>query len=274
MKGHSRAAAEQSPSAMNDERIIAYLLEELSPEEAARFEEECFTAEVWPGEVSLAEDELIEDYLRDELSPERHQRFEHHYLTTAARRERVRVAAALIRHASAAAPAEEAEVPAPELTSGADTFFERLRAFWGGHAWAPRAAVALLIVVAFAAAAWWLTRPPAPRSFVALTLAASRGERGAGERPASVPLPRGDEALSVTLLLPEGTAPAARYRVELEDARGAATPLEPATPEAQQVSVVIPAARLARGAYALKLYALDDDGPPRRVGGSYFFNVE
>lgn len=260
---------------MNDERIIAYLLEELSPEEAARFEEECFTAEVWPGEVWLAEDELIEDYLRNELPPARHQRFERHYLTTAARRERVRVAAALIRHASAAAPAEvteQVEEPAPDPTPGPATLFERLRAFWDGHVWAPRAAVALLVVAVCAAGAWWLTRSPAPRNFVALTLAPSRSERGAGERPATVARPRGNDALDVTLLLPEGAEPAQRYQVEMEDESGRVTIVEPAAPDGQQVRVVIPAFRLSRGAYVLKLYAVGDR-PAQRVG-SYFFNVE
>jgi anti-sigma factor RsiW len=41
---------------------------------------------------------LIDAYLRNELTPERRQRFEQNYLTTEARRERVAMAAALLRH--------------------------------------------------------------------------------------------------------------------------------------------------------------------------------
>src|SRR5215213_1963188 len=83
---------------MTDERIIAYLLEELPEEELKQFEDECFAQESWPPQVSLVEGDLIDAYLRDELTPGRRQRFEQNYLTTEARRDRVLMAAALLRH--------------------------------------------------------------------------------------------------------------------------------------------------------------------------------
>src|SRR3712207_2093541 len=83
---------------MTDERIIAYLLNELSEEESEQFEDECFAAEAWPPEINLAEEDLIDAYLRNELTAERRQRFEQNYLTTEERQERVRVAAALLHH--------------------------------------------------------------------------------------------------------------------------------------------------------------------------------
>lgn len=263
---------------MTDERIIAYLLEELRPEEAEQFEEACFAEEAWPAQLRLVEDELIDDYLCDNLPPEQRRRFVNHYLTTAARRQRVRVAAALLRHASVEIPAEVVEEPADEPAR--DESPPRpaprswLRALWGDYAWAPRAAVALVLVAFFAAGVWWLTRTPAPRSFVALTISATRGDRATGARPAAVKLPRGADALDLTLLLPEGEESAALYRAELEDAGGTVTPLEAAAGEARKVSVGIPAARLERGSYALRLYAVGGDGGARRVPGSYLFNVE
>src|SRR5215218_3051501 len=98
---------------MTDERIIAYLLKELPEEELERFEDECFTSEDWPTQISLAEEDLINDYLRKELDPEQRRHFELNYLTTVARMERVRVAAALLRHVDACAPAAETAVAAP-----------------------------------------------------------------------------------------------------------------------------------------------------------------
>jgi hypothetical protein len=83
---------------MTDERIIAYLLEELPEDESERFEEECFDGESWPARLASVEGDLIDEYLRGELAQERRQSFERNYLTTAARVERVRVAAALLRH--------------------------------------------------------------------------------------------------------------------------------------------------------------------------------
>ena len=60
---------------MTDEHITAYLLEELTEEEAERFEEQCFTEEKWSEEIDAAEQELIDAYLRNELTHDRRRRF-------------------------------------------------------------------------------------------------------------------------------------------------------------------------------------------------------
>src|SRR5437763_8489164 len=83
---------------MIDERIIAYLLKELPEEELERFEDECFGQESWPAQLDLVEEDLIDAYLRDELTRKRRQRFELNYLTTEARRGRVRMTAAFLRY--------------------------------------------------------------------------------------------------------------------------------------------------------------------------------
>src|SRR5215475_935851 len=83
---------------MNDEDIIAYLLGELSDEEMENFEDRCFSEEDWRDQLEAVEGDLIDGYLRGELNPERKGHFEQNYLITEARRERVCVAAALLRH--------------------------------------------------------------------------------------------------------------------------------------------------------------------------------
>src|SRR5690242_13792215 len=98
---------------MTDERIIAYLLEELPEEERERFEDACFAEEEWPEEIATVEDDLIEAYLRNQLTPERRQSFEQHYLVTAARQERVAVAAALLRCVDEGNTAERNVAPVP-----------------------------------------------------------------------------------------------------------------------------------------------------------------
>src|SRR6201989_587549 len=97
---------------MTEERIIAYLLEELPEEEAERFEDECFADESRPEQIKLAEEDLIDEYLRGGLTPERRRRFEENYLTTDARAERVRMAAALLRHVDSYAPVTAEETHA------------------------------------------------------------------------------------------------------------------------------------------------------------------
>jgi len=258
---------------MTDERIIAYLLEELPEDELERFEDECFAQDSWPAEqINVVEEDLIDAYLRDELTPERRQRFERNYLTTEARQERVIMAAALLRHIDehngASRPA--VAVRPTELTAA-----ERFRAFWNNQTWALRAAASIAVVAVIASALWlFLFRAPSLRSFATLTLAISNINRAEGAQADKVKLPSDAEALKVSLTLPRQAPPAARYRVELEDDNGKTESVEVVGNDAQSVLVVIPAARLARGQYALKLFAIKADGDDQRINGSYFFNVE
>jgi hypothetical protein len=45
-------------------------------------------------------------------------------------------------------------------------------------------------------------------------------------------------------------------------------------PNANPISVIIPANKLAPGQYALKLFRKNPDGTEDRVPGNYFFNVD
>src|SRR6185369_17442366 len=74
---------------MTDERITAYLLEELTEQESEQFEEQCFAQNEWSAEIDAAEQELIDAYLQNELTADRKRRFEERYLTTDARKARV-----------------------------------------------------------------------------------------------------------------------------------------------------------------------------------------
>jgi methionine-rich copper-binding protein CopC len=258
---------------MTDERIIAYLLEELPEAELEQFEDECFAQENWPVQIDLAEEDLIDAYLRDELTPEQRQRFERNYLTTEARLERVRVAAALLRHVDEYHVDAQAPVATPttELTWG-----DRFHAFWSSQTWTLRA-VAALAPVAIIAGVLWLSifRAPSPNAFATLTLTISASSnRAEGVQAAKVRLPLDASALRISLTLPERLPQAARYRVELVNDNGETKSLEIDRQDAQSVSVVIPAAQLARGQYALRLFAITANGAEQRIPGSYFFTVE
>jgi anti-sigma factor RsiW len=261
---------------MTDERITAYLLGELSAEESERFEDECFAAEDWPAQVELVEEDLVDDYLRGELTPAQRRRFEENYLTTTARVERVRMAAALLGRMgewpkTLPEPDPDPVKPAAPASPAVPTLGERFRAFWGGRVWAPAAALAVVAVVAGALLIPRLRQPP---TFATLTLAPAASERAEGARPAGVKLPADASGLKLSLLLPAGADPAARYRAELESDAGGSRPLQAVGPEGGVVSVVVPAESLRRGAYVIKLFAAPPSGPERRLPGSYFFNVE
>lgn len=255
---------------MTDEDIIAYLLEELPEADRERLEDECYAQENWPSQIDLVEEELIDNYLRQELVPERRRRFKENYLTTEARHERVRIAAALLHHIDAynASPA-----PVPDVSIGKPTLVERLRAFWRRQTWTLRAATAVAVVVIVTASLWFFRAPPA-RVFSTLTLTISNSNRAEGVQPGKVKLPPNAEALNVSLVLPQPVPPAARYRVELENDNGETRSVEVVGKDTQSVMVVIPAAQLVRGQYALKLFAIKPDGTEQRINGIYFFIVE
>jgi methionine-rich copper-binding protein CopC len=258
---------------MTDEKIIAYLLKELPEEELEQFEDECFAQESWPTEVNLVEDDLIDTYLREELTQERRGRFERNYLTTEARQERVLIAAALLRHVDKNNRADQVAV-APR--SQGLTWAGRFSAFWRSQSWVFQTSSALGLVAIITGALWLsLSHAPSPRTYATLTLSISiSNNRAEGIQVGKVKLPLSASDLRISLKLPERLPPAARYRVELEDENGVVKPLEMAGQDAQSVSVVIPAAQLTRGQYALKLFALKADGSEERINGSYFFAVE
>ena len=259
---------------MTDEHIIAYLLKELPEADLERFEEQCFAQEEWPAQINLVEEDLIEAYLLDELTPERRQRFEQNYLNTVAGKRRVLVAAALLRCAEEHHTAlNQAGVVPPQKS----TWVERFRAFWSSQSWALRAAAAVAALVLIGGALWFFRPPPSPRTFATLTLTISRGNRAEGVQPNPVKLTRDIDALKISLVLPQQSPPAADYRVELDELEkntGETRPAKVTGRDAQSVLVEVPAAQLARGRYALKLFAVQADGTVQRINGSYYFIVE
>jgi hypothetical protein len=252
---------------MIDERTTSYLLEELTERDAEQFEEQLFKELEWPAaDLDSAEEDLIDAYIRNELTPDRQRRFEEKYLTTDARRERVLLARSFLRVVCSSEPAKQ-------------TWTERFAGFWKAppaRFATPRfAMIALLVIGVTLALVWFARRPRAPQSFANLSLSIAAENRSQSAPASKVTLPLGKDALRISLAIPAPAPTGAAYRVQWEDVNG---PLETLKIEAQDersVSVVIPAERLSRGQYALKLYRKDPDGSPeQRVTGSYFFTVD
>jgi hypothetical protein len=257
---------------ITEERIIAYLLKELPDDDLEQFDQECFAHESWPTQIDLIEDDLIDAYLRGELTQERQQRFERNYLTTLARKERVIMAAALLRHVDERNRTSEI---AGATASTKPTWAERFSAFWRSQSWALRAGAAVAIVAVIGGALWLSSlSSPSSRTVAMLNLTIGSGNRAEGAESGKITLTPDVEALQISLTLPHQSLPGAHYRVELENDNGERQAVEIIEKNAQSVIVVVPAAKLSREQYALKLFVIQPDGVEQRIPGSYFFDVE
>jgi hypothetical protein len=253
-------------------RVASYLLGQMSEEESERFEDECFAQKSWPSQIKLVEDDLIDAYLHKELPPEHRRLFEQNYLTTEARQERVMVAAALLHQICERDTLIE---PSENVGREGRTWAERLKAFWlGGRGLRAASALAVLIVVV--GGLWlYLSRVRPPRAVATLRLTSTIIKRAPGSPPQTIKLPPDADALRVSMALPDRADPAPHYRVELDDEEGETAKLAVEGQDAQAVSVLIPAARLARGRqYVLTLLAVRADGQEQPGYGTYTFVVE
>jgi hypothetical protein len=251
-------------------RVASYLLGQMSEEEAEEFEDLCFAQEHWPSRIEAVEEDLIDAYLHGELDAERRALFERNYLTTAARQERVRVAAGLLRQVCVSDVVDEPSVVEHKKAERVGL----LGALWGGG-WGLRAAwVAAALVVVVGGSWLYLSRVRTPRAVATLTLTSSVISRSVGVESRTIKLPPDADALRVFLVLPERAVTARSYRVELDDQEGKTVSLPVEGQDAQAVSVLIPASRIPRGQYALTLFAVGNDGTEQPVHGSYIFTVE
>lgn len=259
---------------MSDERTIAYLLNELTEQETQQFEEECFSQAAWPDEeLESAEEDLIQAYIRNELSPERQRRFEEIYLTTEARKERLLLARSFLRVVCPAATANCAAAPTKL------PWTQRVLDFLKSLALAPQFAIprfagVLVILGLVAALLWFAFQTKQPQTFADINLTISSDNRGAGGPPQTVRLPLGKDALRISVALPESAPQGATYRVQWEDVKGPLQNLDVEKQDANSISVIIPADKLNREQYVLRLFRKNPDGTDEQVPGSYVFNVE
>jgi hypothetical protein len=235
---------------MTDERITAYLLEELTEQESEQFEEQCFAQDEWPAEIAAVEQDLIDAYLRNELTSDRKKRFQERYLTTDARKARVLTAKSF-----------HATLCPPKVTTWREwlqTFFQRPLV--------PQTIVAVLVVaVGIGIFFIWSGRP---KTSTQIELAMSVSERSTGTRPLRVPIPLNYDVLKISLKLPSPPPDTAGYRVQLQDGNGRVSDRPIESQDAQSVVVSIPASELKPGQYLLKLS--NNNG----LIGNYFFTAE
>ena len=258
---------------MTDEHIIAYLLQELTEEEAERFEEQCFAQEEWPADIDSVEQELIDAYLRNDLTKDRHRRFEEKYLITDARKARVLTAQSFL------------EVLCPPQKT---TLKKKLKAIWqrplvpqtavvvwGPQVWVgmPQIAIAVLIVAVLAPLLIFYFM--SAKTFTQLDLTMTSTERGSGPKIERVNLPLSTDVLKITLKLPEPLPPdTATYRVEWGNLKVNLGELKIVSQDSQSIVVIIPARQLSPGQYALKLFKTNRGETEQHLPGNYRFIAE
>jgi hypothetical protein len=101
-------ADDQAP---DDRRLSRYLIGSLADEEMERLDELSVVDDEFASRLSAAENDLVDAYVRGQLSGETLTRFESHYLSSPARREKVRFAETLHAYQSRAASATAQSTP-------------------------------------------------------------------------------------------------------------------------------------------------------------------
>ena len=254
--------------ALNDsdqQRIRSYLLGKLSDEEQQKIEDRLMTEEDLFEELQISKDEVVQEYCAGELTTKERNWLEQHLLASPEGKRRRTFELAMRR-----------EQPSPQKRlSLFEKLQTRLRDLWRGQPWAVVAvasAVVVLVVGGIVLRASLGTSQPTSGTSLSLTLPNSSAVRSGENEPiAKLSLPLNVDELRLTLVLPESSPSAASYRVEAVD--GIKT-LSIAGSNSNSVSVVIPAAQLRRGQYALRLFAIKADGTEERIRGNYFFIVE
>lgn len=244
-----------------------YLLGTLTPDLQQKVEERLLTETELMEELEVEEDELIDEYLAEELSREDRERFARHFLATPERHQHLRFAVALKRYVT------------PSTTPGAAVTGEQASHFGANRSSVLGAALVFGLVLIVAGAFWlYRSRNSSPPTFATLNLTITLdNNRAQGIDAAKVHLTSGIDDLKLVLRLPEGAAVAVRYRVTLDNLdNGLAEPetFEPDGQDAESIRVKIPAAQLARGRYALKVFAIQSDGREQRIPGAYYFEVD
>lgn len=95
----------------SDDNLRSYFLGTLAVEESERLEEQCAADAELTEQAQIVESELADDYLRENLPADERRLFEENYLTTEARREKLRLAVNLWKVANE--DQKTVETPAP-----------------------------------------------------------------------------------------------------------------------------------------------------------------
>lgn len=225
-------------------------------------------------EFDVVVDEISIRYVAGGFEGDEKDRVERYFLRAAERQNKVKVMCELLNQSVVTRGQQAAPSPAPVAAEG---LFARFRRFWNAEPLMFRFAATIAVILVVVGIIFLVrSGRPTPISYATLTLASSNAERGQEPTPNAAPsvkLGREIGALKLQLLLPSLTAQPKSYRGELIPS-APSRQLTVVSQDSRSVVVTVPAADLAPDRYAIRLYAIYQDGHEERVPGSYVFRVE
>ena len=235
-----------------------YLLGQLTDDEEQLFEERLLSEDEFFQEVELTKDELAQEYASGELSATERKWLQENFLASPDGKQRHEFAKTFDDY-----------VKNHRVQQKSLSLIEWLRKLWNEHPQMLTAATTAAVLLIAVGVLWPIIRPtPAPRTVATLVVMNSPGTRspGLGSRQR---IKLTEDALNLTLTLPQAVSPGSTYRVELLSDKNGTQTFDGRAQNAQSVSVEISASKLPRGQYAA---TVSING--QRIPGNYEFIIE
>ena len=250
-----------------------YLLGQLAEPDAERLEMRLLTEPAFVEEFDVMVDDITASYVAGKFAGEEKKQVEQYFFESPERRKKLEFMGELL-HQIGAVQEEPVGSVRHDTRPG---FVERVGRFFSSASFAPRFATVAMAIVLLVVGGVWLSRSvgPARTGYVAMTLAISDAERGAGPTPEIklIKLPDNVNELRLELLLPNEPTQPVRYRADFAppaNVRG----LTITGQDSRAVVIAVPASALKPDRYAVRLFMIHADGREERVPGNYFFRVE
>jgi hypothetical protein len=234
-----------------------YLLGQLTDDEEQLFEERLLSEDEFFQEVELTKDELAQEYVSGELNATERKWLQQNFLASPDGKQRHEFAKTFDHY-----------VKNHRVQQKSMSLIEWLRKLWNEHPQMLTAATTAAVLLIAVGILWPIIRPPAPRTVATLIVMNSSGTRSSG--PGSRQrIKLTEDALNLTLTLPQAVSPGSTYSVELLSDKNRTQTFEGSAQNAQSVSVEISASTLPRGQYAA---TVSNNG--QRIPGNYEFIIE
>ena len=237
-----------------------YLLGQLTDAEEQKLEERLLVEDDFLQEVELTKDELTQEYASGELTTKERQWLQKNFLASPEGKQRHEFAKTFDTYV------KNHRAQHQKSTS----LLGRLRNLFSQPKFLTAASTAAVLVIAIGVY-WIIQRTPAPRSFATLTVTISQGTRSIGPGSGVQSIKLREDALNLTLMLPQAVSPGSAFRVEVLSDDNVTRTFETSAHDAQSITVQIPAAQLPRGQYVA---TVTPNGNAPRVPGYYYFKVE
>lgn len=256
----------------NSENLIRrYLLGQLDEAEQEGIELRLLTDPSFGEEFDTIVDELTDQYVREELTGDDRKLVEKYFLNTPERKQKLEFATELLSRAGAQRGERDEKPIVQPVVEREPSWFEQFFAFWKRQSLA-HAALTVASVIVVVGVVFVVMRSGRSPQYAEINATLNTSTRAEGPSPLRVQRP--EAGFKINLAIPENARDARGFRARLLDGNGTVQDVKVDERKDQSVVVLVPAALLARGSYAIQLTKIKADGTEERVRGSYYFDVE